>query len=223
MDRRVVETSAAFVKLIQNKGKSFLGKIITMDESAVSMHTPTSKVQSKQWLKKGTPGPINKAKVTASRTKQMVLAFFDSKGVIYMNYVPRGATVNGDYIIKALKNFLKRPDLEPGEWMFHWDNAPVHTAEKVQRFLAKRQIQVIPHPPYSPDLAPADYFLFPMLKRELAGLSMTLDEFKRSGRGSSGPSPKRTSPGPSRGGSSAAKSAFVSAVDTSKKVRKYIF
>jgi histone-lysine N-methyltransferase SETMAR len=104
----------------------------------------------------------------------MVLAFFDSKGVIYTNYVPWGTTVNGDYIIKALKNFLKalclkRPDLEHGEWMFHWDNAPVHTAEKVQRFLAKKQIQVIPHPPYSPDLAPADYFLFPTLKRELAG------------------------------------------------------
>ncbi len=122
IDRRV-ETSAAFVKQIQNKGKSFLGKIITMDESGVSMHTPTTKMQSEQWLKKGMPGPI-KAKVAASRTKQMVLAFFDNKGVIYTNYVPRGATVNGDYIIKALKGFLKalrlkRPDLEPGEWMFH--------------------------------------------------------------------------------------------------------
>jgi hypothetical protein len=49
MDRRV-ETLAAFVKLIQSKGKSFLGKIIAMDELAVSMHTPTAKMQSKQWL-----------------------------------------------------------------------------------------------------------------------------------------------------------------------------
>jgi hypothetical protein len=142
---------AAFVKLIQYKGKSFLGKIITMDESAVSMNTPTTKMLSKQWLKKGTPGPM-KAKVAASGTKQMVLAFFDNKGVIYMNYVPRGTTVNGNYIIKALKSVLKalrlkRPDLEPGEWMFHWDNAPVHTSEKVQRFLAKKQIQVIPNLP----------------------------------------------------------------------------
>jgi hypothetical protein len=114
MDRRV-ETLTAFIKLIQNKGKSFLGKIITMDESAVLMHTPTTKMQSKQWLKKGTPGP-NKAKVAPSRTKQMVLAFFDNKGVIYTNHVPRGTTVNGDYITKALKSFLKalrlkRPDL----------------------------------------------------------------------------------------------------------------
>ncbi len=126
MDRRV-ETSVAFIKPIQNKGNSFLGKIITMEESAVSIHTPTMKMQSKHRLKKGTPGPI-KAKVAASRTKQMVLAFFDNKGVIYTNHVPRGTTVNGEYIIKAPKSFLKalrlkRPDLDPGEWMFHWDNA----------------------------------------------------------------------------------------------------
>jgi hypothetical protein len=48
----------------------------------------------------------------------------------------------------------------------------------VQQFLAKKNIQVIPHPPYSPDLAPADYFLFPMLKRELEGQTLSLDEFK---------------------------------------------
>jgi hypothetical protein len=62
-----------------------------------------------------------------------------------------------------------------------------------------------------------------MLKRELAGLSMTLDEFKKKWEGVAGRSPKTTSPEPSRGGCTAAKSAFVSAVDTSKKVRKYIF
>ncbi len=81
----------------------------------------------------------------------MVLAFCDSKWVTYMNHVPQDGTVNRNYIIKALKCFLKafplkRPDLEPGEWMFHWDNALVHTAEKVQRFLAKKKIQMILHP-----------------------------------------------------------------------------
>jgi histone-lysine N-methyltransferase SETMAR len=48
----------------------------------------------------------------------------------------------------------------------------------VQAFLAKKSIQVLPHPPYSPDLAPAKFFLFPALKRELAGLTLSQDEFK---------------------------------------------
>jgi hypothetical protein len=50
---------------------------------------------------KGAPGPI-KAKVQATRKKQMVLAFFNSKGLIYMNFMPRGRTVNATYIIEAL-------------------------------------------------------------------------------------------------------------------------
>jgi hypothetical protein len=64
-----------------------LDNIVTMDESAVLFHTPETKKQTKQWVKKGQPGPI-KARVHATRTKQMVLVFFDAKGVIYTNYVP---------------------------------------------------------------------------------------------------------------------------------------
>jgi hypothetical protein len=45
-------------------------------------HTPETKHQSKQWLAKGMPG-LMKAKVHASRKKQMVLAFFNAQGLIY--------------------------------------------------------------------------------------------------------------------------------------------
>jgi histone-lysine N-methyltransferase SETMAR len=104
----------------------------------------------------------------------MMLAFFDDKGMVYTNHVPRGATVNADYIIGALKKFLKalrqkRPDHRPSDWMFHWDNAPVHTAQKVQQFLAKKKIQVIPHPPYLPDLAPGRLFPVPHAEEGAGG------------------------------------------------------
>jgi hypothetical protein len=42
-----------------------------------------------------------------------------------------------------------------------------------------RDIRLIEHPPYSPDLAPANYFLFPRVKRELAGPTLTQDIFKK--------------------------------------------
>ncbi len=119
----------------------------------MSMHTPETKSQSKQWLKKGTPGPV-KAKNHASRMKQMVMvmAFFDSRGMVHTNYVPRGKTVNADYIIGTVQKFLKalkakRPELVPEECFLHWDNAPVYTAQKVQQFLAKKQIQLLLNPP----------------------------------------------------------------------------
>ena len=49
------------------------------------------------------------------------------------------------------------------------DNAPSHNAAIVKKFLANRKVAVLHHPPYSPDLAPADYFLFPKLKFSLKG------------------------------------------------------
>ena len=124
-----------------------------------------------------------KAKVHASREKQMVLAFFDNKGLIYTNVVPKGQTVNGNYIIKALAQFMrrlrqKRPDLIKDQWFLHWDNAPVHTAAIVQDWLAARGIQVLHHPSYLLDLAPADFLLFPKLKKELAGCTLTSRTFK---------------------------------------------
>jgi hypothetical protein len=41
------------------------------------------------------------------RTKQMVLAYFNSKSLIYMNYRSQGATVNAKYIVEALGKFMK--------------------------------------------------------------------------------------------------------------------
>ena len=121
-----------------------------MDESSVSFHTPKTKAQSKQWLPKGTPGPT-KARVHASRRKQMVMAFFDSSGMIYEHYVPVGGKVNAPYVTEVLRKFLKvfgrkRPEVASGEWILHWDNAPVHTAAVTQELLNAKGIKTLRHP-----------------------------------------------------------------------------
>jgi len=51
--------------------------------------------------------------------------------------------------------------------MLHHDNAPTHASLLIRSYLAKHQTYVMPHPPYSPDLAPADFFLFPKLNATL--------------------------------------------------------
>jgi hypothetical protein len=48
-------------------------------------------------------------------------------------------------------------------------SAPCHAALSVREFLAKHSIPTVPHPPYSQDLAPCDFFLFPRLKSTLKG------------------------------------------------------
>jgi histone-lysine N-methyltransferase SETMAR len=55
------------------------------------------------------------------------------------------------------------------DWVLHHDNARPHEAYTVQEFLAKYKMAVVPHTPYSPDLAPSDFFLFPKMKLKLKG------------------------------------------------------
>ena len=61
----------------------------------------------------------------------------------------------------------KRRDKWQGEWFLHHDNASSHTSLVVQQFLAEKSIPVITQPPYSPDLFPSDFWLFPTLKMGL--------------------------------------------------------
>ena len=54
-------------------------------------------------------------------------------------------------------------------WMLHHDNAPAHASLLIREFLMKHETTVVPQPPYSPDLTPADFFLVPKLKSALKG------------------------------------------------------
>ena len=60
----------------------------------------------------------------------------------------------------------KRPEFFAiNSWILRHDNAPSHTALSVREFLASKQITVLEHPAYSPDLAPNYFFMFPMIKK----------------------------------------------------------
>jgi len=54
-----VRVCRQFVSKVHHHSKSFLNTIVTMDETMISLHTPETKKQSKMWVKKGAPGPIN--------------------------------------------------------------------------------------------------------------------------------------------------------------------
>lgn len=101
--------------------------------------------------------------------------FFDHKGVVHHEYAPHGQTVNKEYYLEVLARLRdavrrKRPDLwVQGGWQLHHNNAPAHASHVVQSFLAKHNIVQVPHPPYSPDMAPCDFWLFPKLKNPLKG------------------------------------------------------
>ena len=107
-----------------------------------------------------------------SKIKVLLVVFFDWIDIVRHEFVPRGQMVNKQLyqeVLVCLRDAVcrKRPELwENQTWMLH-NNAPAHTSLPIHSYLAKYQPSIVPHPPYSPDLAPADLFLFPKLKTTL--------------------------------------------------------
>ena len=102
-----------------------------------------------------------------------------------MHWVSTGQTVNKEYYVEDLREFRKRfrrkrPALfKSGQWHFHQDNAPVHNSILVTDYLTKMGIKTVPHPPYSPDLTPCDFWLFLKLKEKLRSCRYeTIEEMK---------------------------------------------
>jgi hypothetical protein len=83
--------------------------------------------------------------------------------------------VNQYYYLEVLKRLRKQvrrkcPELwRNQDWLLHHENAQAHTALSVQRFLVAKNMAVVPHLSYLPDLAPCDFFLFPRMKSKLKG------------------------------------------------------
>ena len=85
------------------------------------------------------------------------------------------------YYVEVLREFRKtfrqkRPALfKSAQWHFHQDNAPDDNSILVTDYLTKMGIKAVPHPPYSTDLAPCDFCLFPKLRGCRYG---TIEEMK---------------------------------------------
>jgi len=162
-----------------------LRRVITGDESWVFEYDPETKRQSLQWKSLTSPRP-KKARMSKSNVKVMLITFFDVKGIVHMEFLPQGQTINQHVYKDILKRLLravreKRQDLwQTKSWLLHHDNAPAHNALSVRQFLAEKNITVLEQPPYSPDLAPCDFFLFPKLKGVIKGTRFAdVDAIKR--------------------------------------------
>ena len=124
-----------------------------------------------------------------SKTKVMLQTFFDSEGIVHNEYAPDGQTINKEFSLEVLRHLResvrrKRPEKwRDGDWILHHDNAPAHTSHLVQQFLAKHGTAQLQQPPYSPDLAPCDFFLFPRLKKVLKGHRFDEDTMRHPERG----------------------------------------
>jgi hypothetical protein len=92
---------------------------------------------------------------------------------VHRSYAPEGQLSTKNTIWKSSDIFMMQfgaRDRTCGPHAIgklHHDNVPAHSSHLIHSFLAKHGIPVVRHAPYSPDMAPCDFWLLPKLKRPL--------------------------------------------------------
>ena len=157
-------------------GQWRLCDIITGDESWIYHRGIGSKESNKAWCSSD-EGPPTAVRRSQYDEKNMFVIFFRTTGVEYIHMVERGDTISSAYYkkncLEPLFNNIKqrRPKSGLHAIKMHHDNARPHQTNETREFLQEQGIMVMRHPPYSPDLAPSDFWLFGYLKRQLGTYS----------------------------------------------------
>jgi len=152
---------------------------VTMDETWLYHYDPETKQQSMEWRHSGLPCP-KKFQVQKYAGKVLALIFWDQDGILLIDYLPKGKIIDAEYyssLLMQLKDILKEKccrKVTNGVLFLH-DYALAHWAIATQKKMAYLGFHCLNHPPYSLDLAPLDYHLFPGLKRQLKSRHFSSD------------------------------------------------
>lgn len=171
--KRRLEISKRNLEMFQRDSDNFCRRLVTMDETWVHHFDPETKRQSMSWKRPSSPS-IKKFRVAPTAGKVMASVFWDSEGILFIDYMPKGQTITGPYyanLIPKVREAIKekrRGKLSLGV-LFLQDNAPAHRSEVALNAIRCAGFNLLDHPPYSPDLAPSDFHLFPKLKEEIRG------------------------------------------------------
>ena len=158
-----VESSQELLEVSNANPEDFHTRLVTGDETWLHHWDPDTKNESMQWKRPGSPPP-KKFRTQSSASKVIAMVFWDSKGIILIDYKPAGTSITGEYYA----NVIKQLRVAAGVLLLH-DNAPVHKSRVAQAAIPECKLEQLNHPPYSPDLAPSDYYLFRNLKSHLRG------------------------------------------------------
>jgi hypothetical protein len=101
-----------------------------MDVTWLLHNTPESNRQSVEWTERNEPNR-KRGKTQRSAGKVMASVFLDMRGIIFIDYLEKGQTINSDYYIALLERLTdeikkKRPHLKKKTVLFHQDNVSVH-------------------------------------------------------------------------------------------------
>jgi histone-lysine N-methyltransferase SETMAR len=137
-------------------------------------------VRDRIWTARDENTPEVENRTVASR-KSMLTVLWNPHGFHVVTMLPPRASFTAPWLIDGnlvplLDKFFPT-GWSPGQrkLVVHIDNAAVHNSKMTQNFFDRNPLKRLPHPPYSPDISPSDFYLFGKVKRELIGREIPED------------------------------------------------
>jgi len=140
---------------------NFFGQIVAEDDTWIHYYDPTTEKQSKERRKVGEPSLLT-LKACASVGKEKMTVFWDSRGPILIDFLSGGKNFNNEYycvILEQLREKIKekRRGRVLNGILLQQDNSSSHTAMTTTTKSNQLGCKILPHPPYSPDLALSNF------------------------------------------------------------------
>ncbi|GAV09580.1 hypothetical protein RvY_19088 [Ramazzottius varieornatus] len=168
--------------LNRSRNEPFLHRIVTCDEKWILYN---NRKRKKVIL---SPGEVPKTipKPELHQRKIMVTVWWTMEGIVHYDFLPPGRTIVADYYSLELEEMMKKLTVKQPKLvnrdkplLLH-DNAKAHSAKKTYAKLRELGLETLPHPPYSPDLAPTDYHFFLNFDNFLRGRKFNSEEAVKS-------------------------------------------
>ncbi|XP_032005430.1 histone-lysine N-methyltransferase SETMAR isoform X1 [Hylobates moloch] len=166
---RRFEVSSSLI--LRNHNEPFLDRIVTCDEKWILYD---NRRRSAQWLDQE-EAPKHFPKPILHPKKVMITIWWSAAGLIHYSFLNPGETVTSEKYAQEIDEMhqkLQRLQLalvsRKGPILLH-DNARPHVAQPTLQKLNELGYEVLPHPPYSPDLLPTNYHVFKHLNNFLQG------------------------------------------------------
>ncbi|CAF1552172.1 unnamed protein product [Rotaria sp. Silwood1] len=152
-------------------GTWHLCDVITGDETWIYHRQIGRKSSNATWVGANEP-PRTIVRRNRFEPRTLFCFFFKSTGSLLIHKVDKGKTIDHDYyidncLIPVINEIRKKEKSSRTTYKMLHDNGPPHTHPDVIDYLMEEGIEIIPHPSYSPDLAPCDFWLNDYIKNKL--------------------------------------------------------
>ena len=172
--KRRVDCSRQLLRDFEPNCPKRLCDLVTGDETWINFYGISNKRCNRAWVGPDGDRPVVLWPGFQSR-KRLFTVFFSTQGVVAIDILPAKTSVTATYYTEVVLRKVveaiceQRPTVGCSRTLMLHDNSAPHKAKVTTTFLEEREIRVLAHSPYSPDLAPCDFWLFPILQEKLAG------------------------------------------------------